>query len=79
MATSAVKLMQAMALAAAQTMVLWSRTAILQQLVGSVAIAVQRGSAMSWLEGYDHSVSAAPQTTRCNVEVMDDDDEAGDQ
>ena len=36
-------------------MVLWTRTASLQQLVGSVAIAVQRGSAMSWLEGYNRS------------------------
>ena len=75
MGPSAVKLIQAMALASAQTMLLWTRAAILQQLVGSVAIAVQRGSAMSWLEGYDRSVSGVARASGCQVEVIDDNDE----
>ena len=45
-----------MAQAAAQHLSLWSRTDILRELVGSVAIAVQRGSALSYLEGYDKSL-----------------------
>jgi hypothetical protein len=56
LAPSAVKLIQAMAQAAAQHLSLWSRTDILRELVGSVAIAVQRGSALSYLEGYDKSL-----------------------
>ena len=76
---AAVQLMHAMALAAAQTFLLWSHTAIIQQLVGSVAIAVQRGTAMSYLDGYDgyeRSVGASgAKASTCTVEVIDDDDE----
>jgi hypothetical protein len=60
-APSAVKLVQAMAQVAAEHFVLWSRTAILRELVGSVAIAVQRGSAMAFLEGYDRSLQVLSQ------------------
>ena len=56
LAPSAVKLIQAMAQAAAQHLSLWSRIDILRELVGSVAIAVQRGTALSYLEGYDKSL-----------------------
>jgi hypothetical protein len=52
-----VKLIQAMAQAAAQHFSLWSRTDILRELVGSVAIAVQRGTAMAYLDGYDRFVT----------------------
>jgi hypothetical protein len=57
LAPSAVQLIQAMAQAAAEHFALWSGTAILRELVGSVAIAVQRGNAMSYLEGHDRSLS----------------------
>ena len=53
-------------------------TAIIQQLVGSVAIAVQRGTAMSYLDGYERSMDATGAQARpgaCTVEVIDDDDE----
>ena len=50
------KVIQAMAQTAVQYLSLWSRTDILRELVGSVAIAVQRGSAMAYLEGYDRSL-----------------------
>jgi hypothetical protein len=57
LAPSAVKLIQAMAQAAAEHLSLWTRTAILRELVGAVAIAVQRGGAMTYLEGFDRSLS----------------------
>ena len=69
LAPSAVKLIQAMAQAAAQHLSLWSRTAILRELVGSVAIAVQRGSAMSYLEGYDKSLYVMSQQDLVEVDV----------
>ena len=50
----------------------------IQQLVGSVAIAVQRGTAMSYLDGYERSMNATgakASTSACTVEVIDDDDE----
>ena len=56
LAPGAVKVIQAMAQAAAQHLSLWSRTDILRELVGSVAIAVQRGNVMSYLEGYDRTL-----------------------
>ena len=75
-APAAVQLMHAMALAAAQTFQLWTHTAIIQQLVGSVAIAVQRGTAMSYLDGYERGVGASgAKASTCTVEVIDDDDE----
>ena len=72
LAPSAVKLMQAMAQAAAVHLALWSRTAILRELVGSVAIAVQRGSVMAYLEGFDRSLLAM---SRGSVAVMGAGDE----
>ena len=53
-------------------------TAIIQQLVGSVAIAVQRGSAMSYLDGYERSVSASGAKASATVEVVDKDDDEDD-
>ena len=44
----------------------------------SVAIAVQRGTAMSYLDGYERSMNAMGAKARasaCTVEVIDDDDE----
>ena len=78
LAPSAVKLMQAMAQAAAVHLALWSRTAILGELVGSVAIAVQRGSVMAYLERFDSSLHAM---SRGSVAVMGagDEDEGGEE
>ena len=73
-APSAVKLMQAMALASAQTMLLWSRT-ILQQLVGSVAIAVQRGNRCRGWRGTTAACGGMSRVCKCRVEVMDGEDE----
>ena len=37
---------------------MWSREDVIRELVGSVAIAVQRGGALTYLEGYDRSLHA---------------------
>ena len=37
---------------------MWSREDVIRELVGSVAIAVQRGGAMTYLEGYDKALHA---------------------
>ena len=78
LAPSAVKLMQAMAQAAAVHLALWSRTAILRELVGSVAIAVQRGSVMAYLEGFDSSLHAMS-TGSVAVMGAGEEDESGEE
>ena len=50
---SAVQLIRVMAQASAELLHMWSYGDIVRELVGSVAIAVQRGGAMAYLEGYD--------------------------
>ena len=37
---------------------MWSKEAIIRELVGSVAIAVQRGGAIAYLDGYDKTLYA---------------------
>ena len=37
---------------------MWPKKDIIRHVVGSVAIAVQRGTAMAYLEGYDRALSA---------------------
>ena len=49
---SAVQLIRVMAQASAELLHMWSYDDIVRELVGSVAIAVQRGGAMAYLEGY---------------------------
>ena len=53
---SAVQLIRVMAQASAELLHMWSYDDIVRELVGSVAIAVQRGGAMAYLEGYDRTV-----------------------
>jgi hypothetical protein len=57
MGPAAVKLLRAMAKASQEHLAMWPKQAILQHVVGSVAIAVQRGSAMAYLEGYDRALT----------------------
>jgi hypothetical protein len=57
MGPAAVKLLKAMAKASQEHLAMWPKQAILQHVVGSVAIAVQRGSAMAYLEGYDRALT----------------------
>ena len=53
---AAVKLLKAMARAAEEHLGMWPRQDIIQHVVGSVAISVQKGSAMAYLEGYDRTL-----------------------
>ena len=76
LAPGAAKVIQAMAQAATEHLSLWSRTDILRELVGSVAIAVQRGNAMSYLEGYDRSLYLMSRRSRRSVAEMGDDGES---
>ena len=50
---AAVKLLKAMAKAGQEHLAMWPKMDIIRHVVGSVAMAVQRGSAMAYLEGYD--------------------------
>ena len=54
---AAVKLLKAMARAGEEHLAMWPKQDIIRH-VGSVAIAVQRGSAMAYLEGYDRALRA---------------------
>ena len=55
---AAVKLLKALAAAGEEHLAMWPRKDIIRHVVGSVAIAVQRGSAMAYLEGYDRALRA---------------------
>ena len=52
-------LIEAMADASAEQLVTWSRESVIRELLGSVAMAVQRGNAMTFLEAYDRALHAA--------------------
>ena len=53
---SAVELIRAMAQAGGEQLAVWSRQDIIRQLAGAVAVAVQRGGVMTYLQGYDLSL-----------------------
>jgi hypothetical protein len=53
---SAVELIRAMAQAGAEQLAVWSRQDIIRQLAGAVAVAVQRGGVMTYLQGYDQTL-----------------------
>jgi hypothetical protein len=55
---SADALIKAMADAGEEHLAMWSKEAIIRELVGTVAIAVQRGGAIAYLDGYDKSLHA---------------------
>jgi hypothetical protein len=58
MGPSAVKLIVAMAEASEEHLAMWSREQVVRQLLGAVAMAVQRGGAMAYLSGYDLALGA---------------------
>ena len=57
MGPAAVKLMKAMAKASQEHLAMWPKYTIIRHMVGSIAIAVQRGSVMAYLEGYDRALT----------------------
>ena len=70
MGSAAVKLLKAMAAAGEEYLAMWPKRDIIRHVVGSVAIAVQRGSAMAYLEGYDRALSVSGRP----LASMDEDD-----
>jgi hypothetical protein len=52
-------LVEAMADAGAEQLVTWSRDSVVRELLGSMAMAVQLGNAMTFLEGYDRALHVA--------------------
>jgi hypothetical protein len=71
---AAVKLLKAMARAAEEYLGMWPKQDIIRHVVGSVAIAVQKGSAMAYLEGYDRALSALGKSS-----TEEDEDDEGDE
>jgi hypothetical protein len=59
MGPATVTLVQAMADASAEHLAMWSRESVIRQIVGALAMAVQRGNAMTFLDGYDRALHAA--------------------
>jgi hypothetical protein len=51
-------LVKAMADASAEQLVTWPRESVIRELLGSMAVAVQRGNAMTFLQGYDRALAA---------------------
>ena len=68
MGPSADTLVKAMAEASEEYLRIWSKAAVIRHLVGSVAVAVQRGSAISYLDGYDKSLQAMRKKTARRVQ-----------
>jgi hypothetical protein len=58
MGPAAVKLLKAMAAAGEEHLAMWPKKDIIRHVVEPVAIAVQRGTAMAYLEGYDRALTA---------------------
>ena len=55
---SAEKLIRALAEAAEERLAVWPKTDVIRELLGSVAMAVQRGGALAYLYGYDRCLLA---------------------
>jgi hypothetical protein len=55
---SADALVKAMAEASEEHLRMWSKDEVIRHLVGSVAVSVQRGNALSYLSGYDQTLQA---------------------
>ena len=57
MAPDAVKLVRVLADAGQQYAAMWPRNDVIRHIVGSVAIATQRGMAMTYLTGYSQALA----------------------
>ena len=55
---AAMQLIQTLSQAGEELLAMWTREDVIRQLVGAVAIAIQRGRAMSYFSGYDRCVQA---------------------
>jgi hypothetical protein len=61
MGPAAVKLLKAMAEAGQEHLAMWHQKDIIRHVVGSVAVAVQRGTVMAYLQGYDRALTVLGQ------------------
>jgi hypothetical protein len=61
MAPDAIKLLTAMGDMGEERLGMWPRQAVIQHLVGSVATAVQRGTAVAWLSGCSRALAMMAQ------------------
>ena len=85
MGPAAVRLLKAMARASQEQLSMWPKWDVMRHVVGSVAMAAQRGGAMAYLEGYDRALTelAVPSTKekqtrrKAQVEVEEGEEEAG--
>src|SRR6185437_9459083 len=80
MGPSGDKLIKAMAEASEEHLAIWSREDVIRELVGSVAMAVQRGGAMTYLEGYDkalHAMYALQKRAAKKKKLEEEGDEGG--
>ena len=59
MGPAAVTLIKAMADASQEHLAMWTRVDVVREVAGSLAMAVQRGNAMAFLEGYERVQAAA--------------------
>jgi hypothetical protein len=78
MGPSAVRLVKAMAEASEEHLAVWSKEQVIRELVGSVAIAVQRGGLLTYVNGYDQAVrkmGVGEAVEADGQEVSDDDGE----
>ena len=62
MGREAGKLLKAMAEAGEEHLAIWPKKDIIRHLIGSVAVAVQRGGAMAYLEGHYKALNALGRT-----------------
>ena len=66
------KLLKAMAEAGEEHLAIWSKKDIIRHLIGSVAIAVQRGGAMAYLEGHYKALHALGRQSEAGVEEVEE-------
>jgi hypothetical protein len=72
---AAVKLLKAMAAAGEEHLAMWPKKNIIRHVLESVAIAVQRGTAMAYLEGYDRALTALGESSTEEDEEAEGHDE----
>jgi hypothetical protein len=71
MAPDAIKLLSAMGDMGEEQLGMWPRHVVIRHLIGSVATAVQRGNAVTWLSGYSRALTALAQAREEGGEPVD--------
>ena len=71
MAPDAIKLLSAMGDMGEEQLGMWPRHVVIRHLIGSVATAVQRGNAVTWLSGYSRALAAWAQERKERRETVE--------